>query len=96
MNRIKIFAFLLLFSVFATKMFANIKLAGALWYQGESNSPTASIYRDLMETLILDWRKQWNQGDFPFIYVQLANIGKEFETVPAAHCQSCRSSLWLG
>ena len=58
-------------------------IAGALWYQGESNSPTASIYRDLMETLIVDWRKQWNQGDFPFIYVQLANIGKEVETEPA-------------
>jgi len=58
-------------------------IQGGLWYQGESNSPTASIYRDLMETLISDWRKQWNQGDFPFIYVQLANIGKEYETVPA-------------
>ncbi|MCX6239747.1 MAG: sialate O-acetylesterase [Bacteroidia bacterium] len=61
----------------------HFAIAGALWYQGESNSPTASIYRDLMETLIVDWRKQWNQGDFPFIYVQLANIGKEVETVPA-------------
>ncbi|MDP4291173.1 MAG: sialate O-acetylesterase, partial [Bacteroidota bacterium] len=58
-------------------------IQGALWYQGESNSPTASIYRELMETLIRDWRKQWNQGDFPFLYVQLANIGKEYETEPA-------------
>jgi sialate O-acetylesterase len=58
-------------------------IKGALWYQGESNSPTASIYRDLMETLIRDWRKQWNQGDFPFLYVQLANIGKEYDTEPA-------------
>jgi len=61
-------------------------IAGALWYQGESNSPTASIYHDLMETLIVDWRKQWNQGDFPFIYVQLANIGKVIETEPAKGC----------
>ncbi|MDP4292692.1 MAG: sialate O-acetylesterase, partial [Bacteroidota bacterium] len=58
-------------------------IQGALWYQGESNSPTASIYRELMETLIKDWRRQWNQGDFPFLYVQLANIGKEYETEPA-------------
>jgi len=57
---------------------------GALWYQGESNSPTASIYRDLMETLIVDWRKQFNQGDFPFIYVQLANIGTKYDSIPAA------------
>lgn len=61
----------------------SFAIQGVLWYQGESNSPTASIYRDLMESLILDWRKQWNQGDFPFLYVQLANIGKEVETDPA-------------
>ena len=59
-------------------------IKGALWYQGESNSPTASIYRDLMETLIGDWRKQFNQGDFPFIYVQLANIGKRYDSIPAS------------
>ncbi len=58
-------------------------IRGALWYQGESNSPTASIYRNLMETLITDWRGQWNQGQFPFIYVQLANIGKNYDSLPA-------------
>jgi sialate O-acetylesterase len=49
---------------------------GALWYQGESNGPTANIYGDIMNTLITDWRKQWNEGNFPFIYVQLANHEK--------------------
>ncbi len=48
-------------------------IKGALWYQGESNGPTATIYKNLMETLITDWRLQWGQGAFPFIYVQLAN-----------------------
>jgi sialate O-acetylesterase len=51
-------------------------IRGALWYQGESNYPTADIYKDLMETLVADWRKQWGQGNFPFIYVQLANHEK--------------------
>jgi sialate O-acetylesterase len=51
-------------------------IRGALWYQGESNGPTANIYKDIMETLIGDWRKQWNEGNFPFIYVQLANHEK--------------------
>jgi sialate O-acetylesterase len=51
-------------------------IRGALWYQGESNYPTADIYRDIMETLITDWRKHFKQGDFPFIYVQLANHEK--------------------
>jgi sialate O-acetylesterase len=58
-------------------------IRGALWYQGESNSPTAAIYRQLMETLITDWRSQWAQGNFPFIYVQLANIGKTVDSLPA-------------
>jgi len=58
-------------------------IRGALWYQGESNSPTAKIYRQIMETLITDWRKQWNQGNFPFLYVQLANIGKTYDSLPA-------------
>jgi sialate O-acetylesterase len=58
-------------------------IRGALWYQGESNSPTAKIYRRIMETLINDWRQQWGQGDFPFIYVQLANIGKTYDSLPA-------------
>lgn len=56
---------------------------GALWYQGESNSPTAKIYRQIMETLITDWRQQWGMGNFPFIYVQLANIGKTYDSLPA-------------
>jgi sialate O-acetylesterase len=36
-----------------------------------------------METLINDWRAQWKQGNFPFIYVQLANIGKKVDSLPA-------------
>jgi len=51
-------------------------IRGALWYQGESNGPSAKDYREIMETLIADWRRSFNQGDFPFIYIQLANYGK--------------------
>ncbi|HVF95929.1 MAG TPA: sialate O-acetylesterase, partial [Flavisolibacter sp.] len=51
-------------------------IKGALWYQGESNGPTAKIYKDIMETLIADWRLQWGGEPFPFIYVQLANHQK--------------------
>jgi sialate O-acetylesterase len=58
-------------------------IRGALWYQGESNSPTAKIYQQIMETLITDWRRQWAQGDFPLLYVQLANIGKTYDSLPA-------------
>ncbi len=51
-------------------------ICGALWYQGESNGPSAKLYREIMETLVADWRTSWGQGDFPFLYVQLANLGK--------------------
>ncbi len=48
-------------------------IKGAIWYQGESNSGRAYQYRQLFKTMITDWRQQWNQGDFPFFFVQLAN-----------------------
>lgn len=51
-------------------------IRGALWYQGESNTNKPAVYRALMELLVADWRKKWSQGDFPFLYVQLANHGK--------------------
>jgi sialate O-acetylesterase len=51
----------------------NYAIKGVLWYQGESSTKNPSEYSALMETLIYNWRKELNQGDFPFIYVQLAN-----------------------
>jgi len=49
-------------------------IAGAIWYQGESNAGRAYEYRKLFPTMITDWRKNWGQGDFPFFFVQLANF----------------------
>ena len=49
-------------------------IRGAIWYQGESNAGRAYQYRTLFPTLITDWRKHWGQGDFPFLFVQLANF----------------------
>ena len=48
-------------------------MRGMLWYQGEANADRAYQYRRLFTTLITDWRAQWAQGDFPFLFVQLAN-----------------------
>lgn len=42
--------------------------------QHESCTATTSEYRYLFGDLIRDWRAQFNQGDFPFLYVQLANF----------------------
>lgn len=55
------------------------RIKGALWYQGESNVWNTHEYQALMNTLIADWRQRWNQGDFPFLLVQLANFQRESE-----------------
>ena len=52
----------------------NYRIKGVLWYQGESNTSKAFEYFALFERLITDWRNQWQQGDFPFIYTQLPNF----------------------
>jgi sialate O-acetylesterase len=47
-------------------------IRGAIWYQGESNKSRADQYARLFPAMIQDWRAQWGQGDFPFLFVQLA------------------------
>lgn len=51
-------------------------IRGAIWYQGESNASRerAPLYARLFGTMIRDWRSAWGQGDFPFLFVQLANF----------------------
>jgi sialate O-acetylesterase len=53
----------------------RMPIKGAIWYQGESNTAAAYEYRKLFPTLIQDWRRVWGMGDFPFLYVQIANFG---------------------
>jgi sialate O-acetylesterase len=52
-------------------------MKGVIWYQGESNASRASEYSQLFPFLIEQWRKEWNQGDFPFYWVQLADCMAE-------------------
>ena len=53
-----------------------LSIRGVIWYQGESNTDVlrAPMYARLFPALIQDWRKQWAQGDFPFLFVQIANF----------------------
>ncbi|WP_373512669.1 sialate O-acetylesterase [Persicitalea sp.] len=46
-------------------------IKGFCWYQGETNADRPREYADLQTALIEDWRKQWNLGSLPFLYVQL-------------------------
>jgi sialate O-acetylesterase len=52
-------------------------IRGSIWYQGESNASRAYQYRDLFPLMIDSWRKEWQQGDFPFYWVQLADFKAE-------------------
>jgi sialate O-acetylesterase len=47
-------------------------IKGAIWYQGESNAGRAELYRSGFPLMIRNWRDDWKQGDFPFLFVQLA------------------------
>jgi len=50
--------------------FVGFKIAGTLWYQGESNVGS-EVYDKTLSALITSWRKVW-QEDFPFYFVQIA------------------------
>ena len=47
-------------------------MRGVIWYQGEDNVPRYATYADMLGTMIRGWRAEWNQGDFPFYYCQIA------------------------
>jgi sialate O-acetylesterase len=47
-------------------------IRGVIWYQGESNVRREQQYRTLFPALIADWRRAWGQGEFPFLFVQIA------------------------
>jgi sialate O-acetylesterase len=47
---------------------------GVLWYQGEANVWRANQYKKAFPLMITDWRTKWNQGNFPFYFVQLSTF----------------------
>jgi sialate O-acetylesterase len=53
-------------------------IRGFLWYQGETDSSptvfTPQLYHRLFPGLIRNWRARWNEGDLPFLFVQISNF----------------------
>lgn len=49
-------------------------IAGAVWYQGESNTGRANEYAPLLKKMMGNWRTLWNNNELPFVIVQLANF----------------------
>lgn len=51
---------------------AGYKISGAIWYQGEANVGRAEEYFRSFPLMIKAWREKWQQGGFPFYFVQIA------------------------
>ncbi|RAI91524.1 sialate O-acetylesterase [Algoriphagus yeomjeoni] len=60
----------------------NYSIKGAIWYQGESNAGRHEEYKELFSTMITNWRRDWGLGDFPFLFVQLANFMERKDVQP--------------
>ena len=59
---------------------APLSITGAIWYQGEQNSERGFQYRKILPVMIADWRKLFDQGDFPFYIVSLPAFGHRSPT----------------
>ena len=57
-------------------------IKGFVWYQGEANTNNAGEYAKLQPAMIADWRRQWKEGDIPFLYVQLPGFS-DYNYLPA-------------
>jgi sialate O-acetylesterase len=66
----------------------QFKIAGTLWYQGESNTANYGTYTDLFSEMIGSWRAQWGY-DFPFYFVQIApfKYGRKYEGAEIRNAQ---------
>ena len=52
--------------------FTHLSIRGFCWYQGESNRNERKSYTHLTQAMIKSWRNNFEQGDIPFFYVQVA------------------------
>ncbi len=57
-------------------------IKGAIWYQGESNAWKPDLYQTLFSKMIEGWRADWQEGNFPFYFAQIApyNYGGKIES----------------
>jgi sialate O-acetylesterase len=61
---------------------AKYPIKGVIWYQGESNAGRHEEYKEVFSNMITNWRTIWQIGDFPFLFVQLANFMESKEAQP--------------
>ena len=51
-------------------------IKGVLWYQGESNAHNKDAHEKLFKLLVQSWRKNWNNEQMPFYFVQLSSLNR--------------------
>ncbi|HTR99776.1 MAG TPA: sialate O-acetylesterase [Bacteroidota bacterium] len=64
------------------------RIAGVIWYQGESNVARPAQYARLFPLMIADWRTAFRSAALPFCFVQIA----PYEYGPGAASQLLRES----
>ena len=64
---------------------------GAIWYQGEANAMRYAQYQQVFTNMINSWRKEWEQPDLPFYFVQIA----PFKDQPAG-IREAQLQTWQG
>lgn len=70
-------------------------IRGVTFYQGEANAGRSLQYRTLFPAMIADWRKQWHEGDFPFLFVQIApfkDLGPEIREAQLIAWQNTKNT----
>lgn len=67
----------IIYNVMINPLTENVKIKGAIWYQGESNAGRGYEYRSLFPAMITDWRNKFGMPEIPFYFVQLANFDVE-------------------
>lgn len=68
-------------------------IKGAIWYQGESNYERPDRYEDLFPAMVSSWRKNWDNGEFPFYYAQIAPY--HYAQLPPNHVGGKFNSAFL-
>ncbi|AZI26926.1 sialate O-acetylesterase [Pedobacter sp. G11] len=68
-------------------------IKGAIWYQGESNYERPDRYEELFPAMVSSWRKNWDNGEFPFFYAQIAPYN--YAQLPPYHVGGKFNSAFL-
>lgn len=60
----------------AIEPLAKFPIKGIIWYQGESNAHNCDSHSKLFKMLVESWRKNWENAEMPFYFVQLSSLNR--------------------